>query len=780
MRVKPSKLRLAILLGMAVSCTEVMAVPSVSAETLSLATQDAFNNAVDSAAMVYPRNSLSNNTVTLGSTTGSASVPVATVNNGYGTFSSSIYGGMSETGAVVTGDVVTVNSGSKIEAVYGGYSSDYENNNASGAVTNNEVIINNTSDGIAGFVCGGHARNGVASNNTVILNGGITNWCDVGGYSDGTASANHDVSNNTVIVNGGTHATVEGGWSNGSGNAVNNTVTVNGGTIEQVSGGDCHSSDGQAALDGTAKGNTVVINNGVINEVSGGCGDEQITNNTVTIHGGTITNNVFGGKNTYPIRTLNDTIGNNASNNIVNIEPVNGLDLTNATLYGSGDGADSTITHDRDSNGNQLGNTLNIYGKNITAYNVANFTNINFYLPSTIQNKDTALTLTDMEGTDVSYSTVKAGIVGNANISKGDKIYLLTNANGLTTTGTTYGKLTEGVSLDYDLDVHQDGDSIVATIDGTSSNGGGNGNGGGTIKSQTKSLVETRTAAMGFINSGADFIDNIVPTIDKGTYEPFVQTDAVDMRYNTGSYSNVHGSHAMVGASRAIEKSNGTVYLAPFIEAGWGRYDSHFDGIRADGSIDYCGAGFLARRSYTDGLYYEGTLHYGKIRSSYNSNDLDGASNETYDLNTPYYGINLEVGKTKKLNDKDSMDIYGKYFYTRQSGDTANLSSGETYNFDNVTSNRVRLGARWTRQYNTSHQVYAGAAYEYEFSGSADADYKGYTTPDSSLKGSSGMFEVGYEILKNNKHPMSVDLALTGWVGKQQGVMPRASVKWYL
>ena len=53
-----------------------------------------------------------------------------------------------------------------------------------------------------------------------------------------------------------------------------------------------------------------------------------------------------------------------------------------------------------------------------------------------------------------------------------------------------------------------------------------------------------------------DMVDDVIPTIDKGTYEPFVQTDAADMRYNTGSYSNVHGSHAMVGASRAIEKAD--------------------------------------------------------------------------------------------------------------------------------------------------------------------------------------------------------------------------------
>lgn len=748
MKVKQSKLRLAILLGMAVSCTEMMAVPSVFAETLNVITQADYTNykSEHNSSDIFPTGSDSNNTIIIGSK-GGGTVPALDtfVDNEGLTDGSEIDGGNCTTNTGTANyNTVTVYSGSNIRIIAGG--------NGSGSASNNTVTINGgsilaDSDGSSdGVVFGGWAE-GDNNNNTVIVNGG-TVYGAVGGDAGSSNSDSGNAIANTVIINGGTVNYVEGGEVEGSGVADSNTVTINGGTVAYVFGG-----------------------------MSVGSGN--VTNNTVTIKGGTVNGFIMGG-------FMGDDGTGVSKNNTVIIDPTGNLNISAASIYGSGSINDDNIlnvpiTHDKDSSGNQLGNTLDVYGKGITAKNVANFTNINFYLPSTIQNKDTVLTLTDTAGTDVSYSTVKAGIVGNANISAGDKIYLLTNTNGLTATGTTYGKLTEGVSLDYDLDVHQDGNSIVATIDSAPSNGGGsNGNGGGTIKSQTKSLVETRTAAMGFLNSGADSIDNVILSIDKGTYEPFVQTDAADMRYNTGSYSNVHGSHAMVGASRAIEKADGNIYLAPFVEAGWGRYDSHFDGIRADGSIDYCGVGFMARRSYTDGLYYEGTLHYGKIRSSYNSNDLDGASNETYDLNTPYYGINLEVGRTKKLNDKDSMDVYGKYFYTRQSGDTANLSSGETYNFDNVTSNRVRVGARWTRQYNTSHQVYAGAAYEYEFSGSADADYRGYTTPDSSLKGSSGMFEAGYEILKNSKHPMSVDLALTGWVGKQQGIMPRASVKWYL
>ncbi len=229
-----------------------------------------------------------------------------------------------------------------------------------------------------------------------------------------------------------------------------------------------------------------------------------------------------------------------------------------------------------------------------------------------------------------------------------------------------------------------------------------------------------------------------------------------------------------------INKPDGATYLAPFFEAGWARYDSHLGDIRGDGNINYYGIGFLARRQYENGAYFEGSLHYGRIKTTYSSNDLGGIVSEYYEVKTPYYAAYLGVGKTNELADKRSnIDVYGKYYFSWQDGETTKLSSGETYDFSRVTSNRLRVGTRYTHNLDNQHKIYAGVAYEYELTGSVNAAYKQYAMANSGLKGSSGMFEVGYLVGSIKNKPVSLNIAVTGWVGKTAGIIPSIEAKWY-
>ena len=79
---------------------------------------------------------------------------------------------------------------------------------------------------------------------------------------------------------------------------------------------------------------------------------------------------------------------------------------------------------------------------------------------------------------------------------------------------------------------------------------------------------------------------------------------------------------------------------------------------------------------------------------------------------------------------------------------------------------------------NAVSSVYAGAAYQYEFDGDARASYKGYDTAVPSLKGGSGMLELGWQMKPGDTSPVTVDLGLTGWVGRQQGVTFQAGAQW--
>ena len=175
-----------------------------------------------------------------------------------------------------------------------------------------------------------------------------------------------------------------------------------------------------------------------------------------------------------------DTSTSNVSNNVVTLNDtrysINGTNRSYPTsignIYGGiiGSYSDNDIVGGYAAVGNIANNTLNVYGMNLTANNVYNFDTMNFYIPSTATSGDTMLTLTDTSGTDVSGVSINAGVMGDSSLRSGDTINLLTNSNSLNAnSSTTYGKLSEGVSLDYDLSISQRGTSIVATIGDVSS-----------------------------------------------------------------------------------------------------------------------------------------------------------------------------------------------------------------------------------------------------------------------------------------------------------------------
>ena len=68
----------------------------------------------------------------------------------------------------------------------------------------------------------------------------------------------------------------------------------------------------------------------------------------------------------------------------------------------------------------------------LKAENIANFENINFYLPSTVKDGDTALELTSKEQTDLTKSTVSAYLENATGLTVESKINLIKTAGTLT------------------------------------------------------------------------------------------------------------------------------------------------------------------------------------------------------------------------------------------------------------------------------------------------------------------------------------------------------------
>lgn len=693
-----------------------------------------------------------------------------------------VYGGRGNDGNV-TGNSVKISNGNINGYIYGGFS------NGKGDVADNVVVFSG-SDTVAGSICGGYSGNdndsttGAVRNNKVFFSDGKAKSNVYGGWSE-----TNDTENNSVIINGGIIDSVFGGRSGENGSVTGNSVEITGTQVEASVEGGFSSQDnvngnsvtitncdikeyvygGESGGSGTVNGNTVVITGGsVAKYVRGGYSDSGIvSNNSVTVNGGTFGTSIFGGwSNT-----------NDATNNTVTIKSDNGqVPIFNGSIFG---GYSTDTGKDM-----RTGNTLNIYTKGLSATNIKNFEFYNFYLPGNIKAGDTILTLTNAGGTDISDGKVNIGVAGAADLlNVNDTFNLLYNANGITADNVVYSNMQQGVSLEYEFTtIHSDdGNSIVATVDKAPAK----------TTEQAKSPVETQIAAAAFVNSGADTvagsgITNAVQVAGGGSAEMFGASGGGNMRYKSGSYSDMRGYNLALGFAKAIQNNAGKLTYGPLLEYGWGNYTSHLDsGIRADGNTKYYGIGMIVRQDNNSGLYYEGSVRYGRMDSDYASGDMIGAGGSKvyadYDSSSSYYGAHVGIGKIKKLNETTKADIYAKLLYTHQSGDSVTLGgegNGEVYDFDAVNSTRARIGARLSKDVNANGTCYAGLAYEYEFDGEATATVKGLSTPSPSIKGSSGMLELGYIIQNKDVNAPAVDIGLQGWSGKKQGFSGNINFIW--
>ena len=581
----------------------------------------------------------------------------------------------------------------------------------------------------------------------------------VAGSTYGAYSADGTASTGTVAYDGGSSAVGQnlyGAYTYGSHAAASKSqATLVSGTVDgSIIGGAAVSSDDTET---SAVDNTVKLQSGTVRgNVYGGFAGHSAVGNTVDLNGAHVAGDVYGGYALHSVttgNTINWTSGDVAG-----------------TVYG-GNETDYT------------GNILRITGTGLNAGNIANFATIDYVLPHSTVNGSTIVTLTGGGTTDLTGTTVTVNAEGVSSLAIGDTVTLLTTNGTLKTSDTTLsGTLTKGVSMDYALSLAANSNSLTMNVES------------GVLKPQTKSLAETRGGQAAFLNGGADFLagtgmaraTEAARSSDGKTvseFAPFYGAGGSAMRANTGSYVDLKGQNMTLGLAREIKQASGRLLFGPVCEYGAGRYTSHLDdGTRGDGNTHYYGAGLFAREEQDNGCYYEGSLRMGHTTSDYRSYDLKGATSTrdghvSYDTKTNYWGAHLGAGQVRKLANGDSLDLYGKYFYGRTGSTDTTLSSGETYHFDAVNSHRLHLGGRYTHAVNDQSSIYAGAAWQYEFGGDARASYKGFSTPAPSLKGSSGMLELGWQV-KPSKSPVTIDLGLTGWVGRQQGVTFQAGAQW--
>jgi hypothetical protein len=705
------------------------------------------------------------------------------------------FGGVSE----ASGNAVRITGGTVGMHVVGGLVSDIGSATADG---NTVDIHGNTT--VGGSVFGGSASGAFdisshttlttnpasgtiasASGNIVNISGSTVSRDVYGGYAYGSRSAN--VMSNAVNISSGTVGRdVYGGYAHNSSNgiagttgALGNTVTISGGVVEGiVYGGSVNNIATGTNHTGTAtaQGNTVVISGGVVRGIVYG-GHANITEgnavagaNRLIITGGTLTGNIYGG---YAYSVVGEGV---AENNEVTIS--GSPDLRNASIYGG-----LTFSGVPGTARDFAGNTFNLHSAGVEVAGLHNFQNLRFYVPPSLNTGGTMLYVTGTA--DITNTTVAMGFDGSHQRLYGGDYFVLVNASDRGP-GTLVG-VPENHTIDrVPVQVPQ-GSTLYYTFDVMTSPPGGQDqlwailprdSGGPFVTPGTECLAKGFIMGVSMLNQGADLIAGWGTSEAVGAARQAADHDRVAfgalshtwLRHKAGCHTDLSNISMMTGLARRIDYQSGNLVLGPFLEYGDGSYDTYTD-ARGSGDIRYLGGGVVGRMDFTNNFYAEASVRGGVVKNEHRNKDLRNFVGHAakYDASSGYYGLHAGAGYIWKLTDKTSLDLNGKFLWTHVGSDSVRLSTGETLNFDSANSRRLRGGTRINHAVNEKTTLYAGAAYEREFSAKAFATTNGHSIDVPSLKGNTAIGELGLT-RKPSERPLFLDLSVQGHAGKREGV----------
>ncbi len=696
-----------------------------------------------------------------------------------------------------TGSVLTVRSGARVTGTAIGAKA------RGGAVQKSSAVAEG---GTIAQLIGGQSASGIADTNTAELRGGTVGSMIGGESQTGAAKGN------AAAVRGGSVTSAAGGKAGAA--SEGNSVLMQGGTAANLVGGIGASSAkdgvrvrggsvtssiiGGTAAHGNAVQSTAVIEGGTVRgTVLGASASGKAEQNAVTLTGGDIRADIIGARAGGDAEANTITVNTNITGNVAGAAAgakalKNVIDLGNITVRGNVTGGQGNVTNDNiihlrkstvtgvitgGTAASGTGNTLVVHPGASQMSSFTGVQNLHFYLDQTVDKTAPILSLTgssqDLRGVKIGVGVIDGKIPA---LRVNDQLSLIKMAAGGTLMtdaaikNTTTGM--QGVSLHYDFSITRSTPGeLTATVTKAA------------LGEQTKSFVETRAGMSDFINHGADSLASgsmnaaQKEAAKSGGYALWAATDKSNMKAKTGSYIDTNGWSLGLGWARTQRAKAGAWTFGPFVEYGHGSYGSYLnDGTHGSGKISYIGGGLMAKYAQHSGLWVEGSVHGGRAKSDYTGSIYKGTVS-SYDGSSSYYAAHLGLGKELRIRRGDQLDAYLRYFYSHQAGMNATLSSGEDYTFDSVNSHRLRLGLRYTHRDSPASHVYAGLAFEYEFDGEARASFQGYSTPSPSLKGASGMLEIGYRFAPKGAK-VSYDFNMTGWQGRREGVSGSANVKW--
>lgn len=637
-----------------------------------------------------------------------------------------------------------------------------------GKISNNTVIIKGNSSGFINLVSGGSGENGAVENNHVVISDlefSRLSGTTIGNVYGGSSDFGEVTANSVTISNADVAANVYGGYS--LNNANQNRVIISQGTITGgIHGG--YSAEREAnentvfitdsllnngVVGGYSKydnanGNQIVISQGTVNAyVYGGFG-LNANGNQIYLSGGKITGNVIGGLAFY----------GTADNNLIQLS--GDADVSEANLYGAylSIGTGNSLVID---------NWANHATQVVRGFNDITFKSVQW------ENGGTVLDITEETQTDMLKDTAvnvnNLVLANNQTLHVNDSMTFIQSSaeTGLAIDNVNVNEeasFTQGVATVGTLEMQLEGptENLIGKIVSVERN------------PQTNIILDSRVAGTAFVNQGADIAADSMDLLmndHKYGVRTFGAVYGSRSKYDVDSDLKINGWNTILGVGNVHRRDHADLAWGVFYENSTGNYrvmnrfaDEFF---RGDGSLIYNGGGAAVRYKKDSGTYYEASLRVGTLNSSMSNAVKDG--NGTfygYDSDSTYWGTHLGIGKLIQ-NGSGEWNLYGKYFHTEIEGDSF-VIGGDEFAFDDVTSDRLSLGARYTTDTASNWGVYYGLAWEYEFNGDSNMKAGQFEAPEKGLQGSTGIAEIG-TTWRSEESPWGADINLKGYTGEREG-----------
>ena len=566
-------------------------------------------------------------------------------------------------------------------------------------------------------------------------------------------------------------------------NLTNNNITINGSIITGNIIGNIAASSSPSAtnLTLTLKDTTVDSKN-VVKEVVGAdlssysndINDIMVNNIKIVLEGNTKINNadvILFRRSTwahYPVNMSNCEIilrdnADVSTSNLLAFTSTTNIPSGNLSSYEPITPQNTTLTLDGWS-----GSVKGVY-----KFNNIDFNKINWVSGGTVLNIKENSEKDALANTNIKLN--KLNFSGGTQLNAGESMTIISNNDSGKNLGIGTGKgkvdalsnFTAGVTIagTGTAEVASDGNSVKYTLTEVKHT------------DQIDLVAENRAASAAFVNQGTDLISDSLDTISRDSnygVKTFAAVHGNRSKYDVNSDIKINGWSVIAGVGNADKFDNGSEFSwGVFYENGSGNYRTYneFNNefFRGDGSLVYNGGGIAARYTNKNGVYTEGSLRAGMLKSDMDNALRDGAGNfYGYESESAYYGAHIGVGKIISLSESSDLDVYGKFFHTYTEGDSFKVANDE-FEFDSINSDRLRIGARITSNKENKFSTYYGLAYEYEFNGDADMTAQGLKAPTQSLQGSSVMAEVGFNYQPTPTSPWSFDLNMRGYAGERQG-----------